>query len=175
MVTELHKIHGSDESTESKDDRRTPREIFDPLHARFDFTIDAAASKDNALLWEFWTKEVDGLKQSWANHRVWCNPPFSRAKLWVEKAFLETRANGGCPLVMMILPGNRTEQPFWQNIIERNRDGRGLDAVKTKFIAGRVAYGHPTKEEFNSPPFGSVLCLFRNKGTKIDFDPRTPF
>jgi hypothetical protein len=31
-----------------KQDWRTPRSIFDPLHAEFNFTLDAAASADNS-------------------------------------------------------------------------------------------------------------------------------
>jgi hypothetical protein len=45
-------------------DLRTPRAFFDQLHNRFRFTLDGAASHDNALL-------------SWAGERVFCNPPWS--------------------------------------------------------------------------------------------------
>lgn len=68
------------------DDRRTPRDLWDPLNAKYDFTIDVAASPENALCERFYTIADDGLAQSWANERVWCNPPFSDCGAWVAKA-----------------------------------------------------------------------------------------
>ena len=46
-----------------RDDWETPKGLFDYLDSRFDFEIDAAASKENALLSAFWTEEDDALKQ----------------------------------------------------------------------------------------------------------------
>ena len=44
---------------------------FDSLHARFDFTIDVAASERNAKLPRYYTREDDGLgRTSWAGERV---------------------------------------------------------------------------------------------------------
>ena len=48
------------------DDRTTTAEMFEPLHARFGFTIDVAASPANARCDRFFTVEDDGLAQSWA-------------------------------------------------------------------------------------------------------------
>ena len=52
------------------DDRATPPEVFGPLHERFGFTVDVAASAANAKCQRFWTCEDDGLAQSWAGERV---------------------------------------------------------------------------------------------------------
>jgi phage N-6-adenine-methyltransferase len=60
------------------DDRETTPEVFDPLHERFGFTIDVAASADNAKLPRYYTAEDDGLARTWAHERVWCNPPYCR-------------------------------------------------------------------------------------------------
>lgn len=68
------------------DDRALPPGDFAPLQARFAFTVDAAASEDNAKLPRFWTKATDGLSQDWRGERVYCNPPYSSIEPWVEKA-----------------------------------------------------------------------------------------
>lgn len=76
------------------DDRRTPDSLFGPLHTEHRFTLDAAASTLNARCPTFFTRETDGLLRSWAGHRVWCNPPFSRLEPWIAKAWSETRGGG---------------------------------------------------------------------------------
>jgi phage N-6-adenine-methyltransferase len=156
---------------DSVDDRRTPRELFDLLHAEFRFTLDAAASHDNALLPAYLTKTSDALKLPWREQRVWCNPPYSAIPAWVEKAADEVEGQG-CPLVVMLLPADRTEQPWWQDVIEPRRD-RGL-GIATRFIRKRVKFGlppeHPDADKglangkkgggYRYPPFGCVLVIF---------------
>lgn len=70
------------------DERRTPKWLFDALCAEFHFTLDAAATADNALVERYFTREDDALKQDWTDNIVWCNPPYSRGQLlqWVTKA-----------------------------------------------------------------------------------------
>src|SRR4051794_8806538 len=86
------------------DDRETTPEVFDPLHARFRFSIDVAAAPHNAKLPRFYTIEDDGLEQPWTGERVWCNPPYSSIEPWCEKAW-----TSHAELVVMLLPANRTE------------------------------------------------------------------
>ena len=43
----------------------TPPKIFNRLDEEFNFTLDAAASKENAKCEKYYTKEDNGLKQSW--------------------------------------------------------------------------------------------------------------
>jgi phage N-6-adenine-methyltransferase len=156
---------------DSVDDRRTPREFFEPLHARFVFTIDAGASPDNALLPRYWTRADNGLAQSWREERVWCNPPYSDVGGWVRKATEEHVL--GCPLSVLLLPADRTEQPFWQDYIEPHRD-RGL-GIRTEFVRKRIKFGlppdHPDANKglangrggkYRYPPFGCVLVIFEN-------------
>src|SRR5207244_12616300 len=72
---------------DSADDRRTPRSSFAPLDFEHRFTLDAAASADNALLPKFFTRDTDGLLRSWAGERVWCNPPYSHLEPWLAAAW----------------------------------------------------------------------------------------
>jgi hypothetical protein len=162
---------------DSVDDRRTPRSLFDPLHEEFGFTVDAAASADNALLPAYWTMADDATSSlvSWAGERVWCNPPFSALWDWVRKANDEHRQD--CPLIVMLLPADRTEQPWWQTYIEPCRDGKRPDCpgLTTRFLAKRVKFGlppdHPdadkglangkTGGKYRYPPFGCVLAIWQ--------------
>lgn len=55
----------------------TPQELFDILNDEFHFTVDVCATKDNAKCENFFTPEMDGLKQEWTG-ACWCNPPYGR-------------------------------------------------------------------------------------------------
>jgi hypothetical protein len=75
---------------------QTPRDLFDQLHAVFQFTIDAAASVGNALLPRYWTEEDDCLKQDWSSECVFVNPPYHNLRPFVGKA-----ATARCCLMVM--------------------------------------------------------------------------
>lgn len=51
----------------SSDDEcwETPQSLFDELDREFHFTLDAAATPDNAKCARFYTPQDDALKQSW--------------------------------------------------------------------------------------------------------------
>lgn len=68
-------------------DWSTPQELFDALDKRFQFTLDVCASDKNAKVKRYFTRELDGLGQSWGGERCWMNPPYGREiGPWVEKA-----------------------------------------------------------------------------------------
>lgn len=139
------------------DDRTTTAETFDPLHARFGFTVDVAASTRNARLARFYTIEDDGLEQPWAGERVWCNPPYSDIGPWCEKAWAEPSA-----LVVMLLPANRTEQTWWQEYVEPYRDRPG-SRLTSEFLRGRLRFIAHDKDEVGPnerPPFGCCLLIW---------------
>lgn len=181
------------------DVRETPPELFDPLHEEFKFTLDACAVPENAKLTRYCTEVgffnenraeeictpgVDGLTGSWARERVWCNPPFSDIEAWVRKAW-ESDAR----LVVMLVPATRTEQDWWQELIEPYRDGKfqrgdatafGWSSLTTRFLRKRTHFlenGQPIlrknkdgtlyinpktgKPERSAPKFGCVLLIWR--------------
>jgi phage N-6-adenine-methyltransferase len=145
---------------EAVDDRAIRVEDFAPLHERFRFTIDAAASPTNARLPRYWTVEDDALEQSWENERVWCNPPYSNIGRWVRKAWTEYLA--GCPLIVMLLPANRTEQRWWQEMVEDYRD-RCPAALRAEFLPGRMRFDRPNAvigPKGDRPPFGCCLLIW---------------
>jgi phage N-6-adenine-methyltransferase len=146
------------------DDRATPPELFDWLHERFKFTIDVAALPHNAKLPRFYTPEQDGLAQSWAGERVWCNPPYSDIWPWVAHANNEW-ALENCPeCIVMLVPANRTEQRWWQWGVEPFRDGRIAGyGLRTEFLNGRqrfIAHDKDGIEANERPPFGVCLLIW---------------
>jgi phage N-6-adenine-methyltransferase len=147
------------------DDRRTLPPFFDPLHAERRFTVDAAASDENALLPVYWTRETNALLQPWRGHRVWCNPPYSGLAPWLAKAWGEM-LDGGCESVTMLLPANRCEQGFWQEHVEPYRDAapRGGVSLRIRFLPGRMRFGfhesRPRPAKGDRPPFGCVLLTW---------------
>lgn len=145
-------------SNRDVDDRALPQSDFEKLNQRFRFSIDAAASPENAKCKRFWTFETNGLAQSWAGERVYCNPPYSAIEPWIAKAWLETKAE----LIVMLLPANRTEQGWWQRGIEPKRD-RALSPLTVEFLPGRQRFLKPGQLEIGPnerPPFGLVLCIW---------------
>lgn len=137
------------------DDRATTLDVFEPLNERFRFTVDAAASAENAKVPRFWTAEDDGLEQDWVGERIWCNPPYSDIEPWCEKALCS-----GAELVVLLLPANRTEEGWWQRQIEPHRLS-GL--IRVEFIAGRLRFLKPGQKRIapnERPPFGCCLVIY---------------
>jgi phage N-6-adenine-methyltransferase len=142
-------------SPKASDERATPQALFDSLHAEFAFTIDVAASFENAKCLRFYNTLTDGLSKSWAGERVWCNPPYSDLVSWVQKAHDEVDAES----IVMLIPANRTEQPFWQELVEPYRDNGGR--LETRFLARRTRFVHPVKGPYPGAMFGCVLLIWR--------------
>ena len=125
----------------------TPQDFFDKLNDEFHFTLDAAASPDNAKCPVYFTEEQDGLAQSWGGHTVWCNPPYCRKTgAWVKKAYEEHRCTG-CTIVML-LP-SRTDVRWFHDYI--------LGKAEIRFIKGRLKFGGSK----NSAPFPSIVVIYR--------------
>jgi phage N-6-adenine-methyltransferase len=147
------------------DDRAITDENFAPLHERFRFTIDAAASPTNARLPRYWTRDDDALAQSWAGERVWCNPPYSDIRPWVQKAWDEWQRPNlyACPVsVVMLLPANRTEQRWWQDLVEPALRQQRRD-FHAEFLYGRMRFIRPDAvvgPKGDRPPFGCCLLIW---------------
>ena len=144
------------------DDRRTPDYYWQPLHAVCKFTLDAAATEANTKLPRFCR---DGLAEAWSRERVWCNPPYSSIRPWVEKAHAEWKR---ASLIAMLLPANRTEQSWWQDLVEPYRDSGDFH---TRFLRSRMRFGRPgwvKPAKGDRPPFGLVLLLWTRSKSVAD-------
>lgn len=74
----------------SDQNRRTPPWLVKKLEAYLGrkFVLDAAASKDNAVVRRFYDEAKNGLAQPWVDG-TFNNPPFKRFGDWIEKAYTE--------------------------------------------------------------------------------------
>lgn len=129
----------------ASDEWETPQALFEELSWLFGgFTLDPCATSDNAKCARFFTREQDGLSQSWTGHKVFLNPPYGRViGRWVEKAFQESR-NGA--LVVCLLPA-RTDTRWWQEYVRRGQ---------VWFLRGQLKFGQAK----NAAPFPSAIVIF---------------
>ena len=132
----------------SKDENwTTPKDLFDKLNSEFHFTLDPAASDENHKCDNYYTVQDDGLKQDWAGHTVFCNPPYCRKTgEWVEKAYIESRKPK--TTVVMLLP-SRTDVRWFHDYV--------LPFGEIRFIKGRLKFGNSN----NSAPFASMIVIFK--------------
>jgi hypothetical protein len=68
---------------ERKQNWATPPEFFAQIHAEYGFTLDGASEPGNGLLPKASTADAP---LSWEGERVFCNPPWSNIKPFVELA-----------------------------------------------------------------------------------------
>lgn len=124
----------------------TPPSIFNPLHDEFNFTIDAAANKKNALLPRYWTEADNALIQNWDDERVWCNPPYGKAQAdFIRKA----AASKG--LSVLLIPA-RTDTKVWHECIHGN------PRVELRFVKGRIKFVGPVMAP---APFASAVVIWQ--------------
>lgn len=149
---------GADDET---DDRTTPADLFAELHRQYRFTLDVAAAPHNAQCPVYFTRRDDGLAQRWSGS-VWCNPPYSDLTSWLAKAWAEWAQPDGPERIVLLLPGNRCEQPWWQTWVEPYRDRPG-SPLSVRFLPGRLRFikpGATVVKPNERPPFGCVLVVF---------------
>lgn len=151
---------GARGASDEVDDRGTNLAYFTQVSKRFGgFTLDVAAAPHNAKCDRYFTRAEDGLAQSWADERVWCNPPYSDLYAWVAKAWDEHRRASG---IVMLLPANRTEQRWWQTLVEPYRDKQG-SPLSVEFLPGRMRFDRPHAvigPKGDRPPFGCCLLIW---------------
>lgn len=149
----------------------TPDDLFAELHAKHQFTVDLAAEPWNAKL-PRWCGVggicPDAFQFPLSGERWFCNPPFSQIEEWIAWIWrwynpeIQPRASDG----VMLIPGVRCEQDWWQKYVEPFRDNvHAWDVLgvefTTKFLPGRTHYVPPPGIEESSPRFGSCILTWR--------------
>jgi phage N-6-adenine-methyltransferase len=136
----MNDVHFSSKSNEWA----TPQEFFDRMDAEFRFTLDAAATPENAKCDRYFTIEDDALAKSWAGERVWLNPPHGRSlHKWIAKAATEPTE-----ITVMLIPA-RTDTRAWHRHI--------FGKAEVRFIEGRLKFNGHHKDA----PFPSAVVIFR--------------
>lgn len=133
------------------DERATPQDFFDRVHAEFGFTLDAAASTLNHKC-ELWFGEgglaFDALTEDWGGEGsvVWCNPPYSAAGAFVAKAKAEA-AKGAT--VVLLLPA-RTDTRWWHAHVWDQRTHAPQPDVQVRLIPGRLTFELHVSDELRA-------------------------
>ncbi len=133
----------------NSDEWETPQDLYDGLNAEFGFNLDPCATDDNHKCLMYYTRQEDGLQQSWGGCRVFCNPPYSQVKAWVRKAYEESRIAG--TIVVLLLPA-RTDTKWFQDYC--------LHRSEVRFLRGRLRFG----DAMYNAPFPSMIVIFRAAG-----------
>jgi phage N-6-adenine-methyltransferase len=131
----------------------TPQALFDDLHAEFDFTLDVAASHENAKCERYFTREEDGLKQDWAGERCFMNPPYGYGlKHWTKKAFDETHNPfARAELVVGLLPVRSCTAWFHDHVYGK---------AEIRFLRGRLKF----EGGKGAATFPSMIVVWRGVG-----------
>ena len=126
----------------------TPIPLYQEITEVFRFGTDVAATAENALCEQFFTRENSAFDHHWRG-TCWMNPPYGRGQLerWTEKAVTETRQRG-CTIVGL-LPAV-TDTAFWHDYV--------VQAQEIIFLRGRVHFDGP---QVGAPTFGSALVIWR--------------
>ncbi len=111
----------------AKQEWETPDEFFSVLHREFKFTCDVAADRHNAKVKYFISRRTNALTVSWSG-TCWMNPPYNSTRIWVEKAFQESRRG---VTVVCLIPA-RTNTRWWHNYCMKG---------EVRFICGRLKFG----------------------------------
>lgn len=130
-----------------RQDWETPQAFFDVLNAEFRFTLDAAATKENAKCEDFISPEQNALDEwsSWCG-RTFLNPPYGRGlSAWMEKAYRESRR--GSNLVVALIPA-RTDTKWWHEWV--------MKAAEVRFVRGRLHFVGAK----NGAPFPSAVVIW---------------
>lgn len=96
----------SNTPVEIRDLWQTPKQIFNFWDKQYKFEVDVAASKRNALCERYIDEQSNALEVPfWGIEgqditNVWCNPPYSDIRPWVEKAAEQQRL--GVTTVMLV-------------------------------------------------------------------------
>lgn len=133
----------------------TPQLFFDKLNEKFSFTLDPCATDYNTKCEKYFTKDINGLEQSWEGETVFVNPPYGRElKHWVKKAYYESRKPN--TTVVLLCP-SRTDTKYFHDFM--------MKASELHFVKGRLKFDNLLNKTNNSAPFPSVVAVFKSETT----------
>lgn len=141
----------------AKKDWRTPKKLFEELSKEFDFTLDVAASVENAKCKRFFTEKENALLQSWNTEGdVFCNPPYGRELgKWVEKARNESERHN--INVVVLIPARTDTKYFHEHI---------LGHAELRFIRGRLKFEIDDGVAAGTAPFPSVIVVYKRRNNE---------
>lgn len=155
-------------SSRNSDEWETPQKIFDNLNQEFNFNLDVAASHQNRKCAQYFTQYDNSLNKIWTHYdvineqiidgRVWCNPPYSKVKEFLEKATKEFN-NYNCKCIVFLTFANTDTNWFHDYCYNKPN-------VELRFLKGRLKFKGKNKDGIevkNSAMRPSMLIIFRRK------------
>lgn len=134
--------------TSKKQDYETPQYLFDLLNSIMNFDLDMAADSENKKCEKYFSLENNAMDQDYSNYyNVYCNPPYNNQRIFIEKAFENTKKY--CWQSYCFLIPARTDTKLFHDLIYNRLE------VKYIFIKGRLKFGNSK----NSAPFPSMLVF----------------
>lgn len=131
--------------SQNTDNWTTPKDLFEALEnefGTFDFDPCPLNSKDNTLLVMEW------------KGNVFCNPPYSNVKEFLNKGLLELKKGNARQLIFLIIP--RTSTKYWRDYVMSYADS-------IYFIDYRLKFGNSK----SSAPFPSCIVVFKDVKQKL--------
>lgn len=147
-----------------KDEWRTPPELFALLDYEFNFEVDAAATRENSLCPNFWSKKASALTTApWYGYRVFCNPPFSQTGDFLRKGVEETAKGAIC---VFLVRADGIETKWWtKNLLRPANLGIGKfygmsgPQYQIRFLTPRVNYLEPVGNRRKGVTFPSAVIV----------------
>jgi len=145
---------------------QTPPLLYAALNRECSFILDPATDKDNWLQTpKFYTREMDGLSQSWADERFFLNPPFARKNAkkgidgfpiepWIKKSWKES-LEGGATGVLLV-PARMDTKWFHRWVMGK--------AEEIRLIPHRVVFWLNEIESSSGAGFPSMVVVYRPPG-----------
>lgn len=130
------------------DEWETPMVFFNKIntsHGPFD--LDPCARPETAKAPNYFTKADDGLSKEWRG-RVWCNPPYSNPRPWIEKAL---RSFPNIARAVFLLP-NSTDTTWFHELVKPN--------AEIIFLRGRIRFIGWMGTPISGPKGGNIIATF---------------
>ena len=139
------------------DEWSTPQATFDALAREFPFTVDLAATAENAKCRQFITAHHNALNRDWWEYGDygWLNPPYSRGLCprFIAKAAEERRKGF---TTVMLLPARTDTTAFHAHIYDSEK-WQPREGVEIRLLPGRLRFGGAKA----GAPFPSMVVVFR--------------
>ena len=131
----------------------TPVDMFNRIDEEFHFTLDVCADEFNHKCDKYFSVQDNALEQDWSGNVCWMNPPYKDLKVWIKKAYEESRKPN--TTVVCLIPA-RTNTKWWYDYCMNG---------KIIFIIGRPKF----EGCIHGLPQPLALIVF-NKDIHIEYD-----
>lgn len=150
-----------------RDDYKTPQWIIDKLLQfikKDSFDMDVCCSETNIpAQFHAFNGLYDGLVIDWSG-TCFLNPPFKQTRFWLRKAFEEFEKKHVTE-VCMVLPADRFETKYYQELIIKNR------YCLFAFLPQKVGFVIPGQEQEDIKPSQKIIiAIFSKRTPELQYD-----